>query len=901
MSHNSINGGPYIRLAGTGSYLPGKPIPPEDVDLYLGAMTEAPPKVRRWLERIRPLMKEMLDIDFYHFAIDPETRQFTEDNVTMSVKAARQAISDAEFTPEDIELIVYGSAHQDQMPTASVRIQEMLGIEQCGEISVHANCTSAYKALLLGHDLLCNGRYRNALIISSSISSSELVAEYYNQPLVTKEELFLRYFLSDGAAALVLKAEDQRSNGLFVDHVYMESIGGKKTSAMGNKRPAYWMNPKEEFEKGYHHLAQMFQEELRANFHEADGSVFLKGLKRMIAKYDIDLSTLRFFQVNFPSKHITELVMEECESLGIPRNTLYPKMATMGYIGPPMAFLCLDKIRKEEELKNGDTILSFVTEVSKFMQAGYLITNYGLRMTTDKKYRLFLISPHQKYINYPAHVELAKMFGKKRLMIPLALPTVARLTPDHYNISIYDEDIEPMPSGIVPDIVGITTLAATISRAYELGDHYRSKGSKVVFGGPYASFMIQEASNHADSIVVGEAEGLWEECLRDFEQGSMQPVYRTDVFGPYKKQQPPRWDLIPHHKIFQVAVQASRGCPFNCDFCLVSKMFGRKMRYREIENVVEEIKAAPSKYIFFVDDNLTINKKYAKELMKAIKPLGISWGCMSSIDVATDDELLYLMAEAGCFNILIGFESLNPASLDETHKLHNKATTIYEPAIQKIHSYGIHINASFVVGFDNDTLQEFDNIFDFSMRTNMPSVNLHLLAAPPGSEIHKKYKEEGRLAECKPEFGSGHFPTLHYMNMSQIELFDKYMETIQRLYSFDTAYKKAINLFSGGAFIRKGGDIPAMLKARLSWIIFKEFILTTDPDRRKLFGFIFNLIRRKKIAIDKGFSYLLSMLSSHRQIEQHQKNMQEYRELVLSYTSPAWKEKLRKKEKTNNS
>jgi hypothetical protein len=137
--------------------------------------------------------------------------------------------------------------------------------------------------------------------------------------------------------------------------------------------------------------------------------------------------------------------------------------------------------------------------------------------------------------------------------------------------------------------------------------------------------------------------------------------------------------------------------------------------------------------------------------------------------------------------------------------------------------------------------------------------------------------------------------------MSQIELFDKYMETIQRLYSFDTAYKKAINLFSGGAFIRKGGDIPAMLKARLSWIIFKEFILTTDPDRRKLFGFIFNLIRRKKIAIDKGFSYLLSMLSSHRQIEQHQKNMQEYRELVLSYTSPAWKEKLRKKEKTNNS
>jgi radical SAM superfamily enzyme YgiQ (UPF0313 family) len=508
----------------------------------------------------------------------------------------------------------------------------------------------------------------------------------------------------------------------------------------------------------------------------------------------------------------------------------------------------------------------------------------------NKKYSLFLISPHQKYINYPAHVELAKMFGKKRLMIPLSLPTVAMLTPDHYDIRIYDEDIEPLPEGRIPDIVGITTLAATISRAYELADHYRSNGAKVVFGGPYASFMPEEALAHADSIVVGEAEGLWEECLSDFEKGSMKPVYRTDVCGPYKTQKPPRWDLIPNRKIFQVAVQVSRGCPFNCDFCLVSKMFGRKMRYREISNVVEEIRAAPSRYIFFVDDNLTINKRYAKELMRAIKPLGISWGCMSSIDVATDDELLSLMADAGCFNILVGFESLNPASLDETNKLHNKAATIYEPAIRKIHSYGIHINASFVVGFDNDTLQEFENIFDFSMRTSMPSVNLHLLAAPPGSEIHKKYKQEGRLADCKPEFGSGHFPTLQYMNMSQIDLFDKYMDTIQRLYSFETALLKAQKLFPGGGFTRRGVDIPATTKARLSWILFREFILTRDPARRQLFRFIFHLIRTKEIAIDKGFSYLLSMLSSYRQVRLHQENMTEYRRMVMSYSQPAWRE-----------
>ena len=364
---------PFVRLAGTGSFLPGKAIPASEVDHYLGELKEAPEKIRKWMGRIRELMKELLEVEFYHFALDPETRQFTEDNVTMSVKAAKAALADAGMEASEIGLIVYGSAHQDQMPTASVRIQEGLGIEQCGEVSVHANCTSAYKALLLAFDMIRNGRYKSALVISSGISSSELVAEYYNQPIVKKEELFLRYFLSDGAAALVLKAEEKQENGLFVEQVYMESIGGKKPSAMGNRRPAYFMNPKEEFELGYHHLAQMFQEELRANFHDEDGSVFIKGLTRMINNYNISLDQLRFFQVNFPSKHITELIMDECAVLGIPRDRLYSKMATMGYIGPPMALLCLDRIKKEETLVNGDLILSFVTEVSKFMQAGYAI------------------------------------------------------------------------------------------------------------------------------------------------------------------------------------------------------------------------------------------------------------------------------------------------------------------------------------------------------------------------------------------------------------------------------------------------------------------------------------------------------------------------------------------------
>jgi 3-oxoacyl-[acyl-carrier-protein] synthase III len=362
-----------IKIIGTGSYLPGNPIPFDEKDKYLGELTRAPKKIINWLERIKPVMKELLDVEYYHYAIDPITREFVDDNVTMSVKASREAIKSTGIKNTDIDLIVYGSAHQDQMPTASVRIQESLGIEKCAEISVHANCTSAYKALLIAHDMLKLGRYKTALVVSSSMSSSELRAEYYNQEIVQKEELFLRNFLCDGAGALILQVSDNPQNGFFLEHTYMESIGGKKPSAMCNKRPAYWMNPKDEYEKGYHHISQLFQEELRKYFHDEDGSVFYKGLKRMIELYKIDLSNLKYFQINLPSKHIQELVMDECKPLGIGKNTLYTKMSKMGYSGPPMVFICLDKIFKEEKLNKNDLILSFVTEVSKFMQAGYAI------------------------------------------------------------------------------------------------------------------------------------------------------------------------------------------------------------------------------------------------------------------------------------------------------------------------------------------------------------------------------------------------------------------------------------------------------------------------------------------------------------------------------------------------
>jgi 3-oxoacyl-[acyl-carrier-protein] synthase III len=364
-----------VYICGSGSHLPGRPVAFDDIPKVLGGLDQAPDKIRRWIDRTHPVMRELLDIQYVHYAINPETRAFTEDNITMAVAAAGKALDAAGLAAGDIDLICYGSAHQDQMPTASVRIQEALGIEACAELSIHANCTSAYKALYLGHQLIKSGQSRNALVLSANMASSELRAEYYNQALVDKESLFLRWFLSDGAGALVLSAEKRHSSDLRIETTMIESIGGKRPSLMFNLRPALWLNPREEYERGYHHLRQRFRNALAtSDFQEADGSIFLKGFQRMMARSTVSLDNIRYFQINLPTKHIVDSIKEEFLQLGIQSSVFYSKLDQLGYCGPPMSFICLDKIMREEHFNPGDCVASFVTEVSKFMQAGYVLT-----------------------------------------------------------------------------------------------------------------------------------------------------------------------------------------------------------------------------------------------------------------------------------------------------------------------------------------------------------------------------------------------------------------------------------------------------------------------------------------------------------------------------------------------
>lgn len=362
-----------IKLAGIGSYLPNDPVPFERINDVLGPLDNAPPKIQKWIEKTSLLMKEMLGIEYYYYAMDPVTREFTDDNITMAYKASLKALDNAHLTTSDIDCIVYGAPYMFEMPSPSAKLQEMLGIESCAELSIHANCTSIYKAILVASDMIRCGRYRNILVATSNMSSSTLRAEYYNQAIVKKEDLFLRWYLCDGAGALILRADDAKESGFYITSNYMESVGGKKPSAMYMRYPSMYISPREIFENGAHHLAQAFQDELSRNFHEEGGTVFYKGLQRMISDHSIDVSRIAALQINMPTKHVVDLIADECAASGIARDKLYTAIDKCGYAGPPAAVISLDRLLAENTFVNGDCIISFVAEVSKFLLAGFTV------------------------------------------------------------------------------------------------------------------------------------------------------------------------------------------------------------------------------------------------------------------------------------------------------------------------------------------------------------------------------------------------------------------------------------------------------------------------------------------------------------------------------------------------
>ncbi len=311
-------------------------------------------------------------------------------------------------------------------------------------------------------------------------------------------------------------------------------------------------------------------------------------------------------------------------------------------------------------------------------------------------------------------------------MEPLCFAILKSLTPSDVDVSFFDERLEPIPFDHPAELVAMTVETYTARRAYQIADHYRNRGVPVVMGGYHPTLLPEETLGHADAIVKGDAEGNWEQVLRDARRGLLKPIYERPAF-------PSLDGCIPDRSIFAGKkyvpiglVQYSRGCRFNCSFCSIRAFYGTSLRQRPVEDVVEDIRGCRRRHIFLVDDNLFVNEEKVRDLFEALIPLKITWSCQISIDIARNPELVRLMARSGCISALIGFESLDPASLKEIKKGWNVKWLSYDDAIKVFRDSGIMLYGTFVFGCDNDTADSLVASVDFAIRNKFLLANFLL-------------------------------------------------------------------------------------------------------------------------------------------------------------------------------
>jgi len=349
---------------------------------------------------------------------------------------------------------------------------------------------------------------------------------------------------------------------------------------------------------------------------------------------------------------------------------------------------------------------------------------------------------------------------KKPPCPPLGLSMVAALTPPEVEVSLTDENVTAIDFQEETDLVGITVQTITAQRAYEIADTFRARGVKVILGGSHPSALPEEASQHADAVVIGEAEEIWSKVLKDFKGNKLQRVYRQHGRPSLVNLPIPRRDLFTKGAYYVPnTLSTTRGCPYACSFCSVTSFFGHTYRCRPVEEVLKEIETlGHSKLIAFVDDNIFGNPRFAKELFRALVPYKIRWAAQASVTVARDDELLKLAAASGCMLLLIGFETLSPANLAAVGKKVNVVDE-YETVIRKIHSHGIAIHGFFILGLDEDDEDVFERTVRFAQKMRLETAQFVWPVPFPGTALFESLDKADRIVtkdwsqyESKPVF-----------------------------------------------------------------------------------------------------------------------------------------------------
>jgi len=356
------------------------------------------------------------------------------------------------------------------------------------------------------------------------------------------------------------------------------------------------------------------------------------------------------------------------------------------------------------------------------------------------------------------------------LMIPqLSLHLIAGLTPPEHEVKIVEEEVETIDIDEECDLVGISCMTANAPRAYALSEDFRRRGKKVVLGGVHPTILPEEALRHADSVVIGEAEGAWEDVCRDAAAGTLKRRYhrpfpsldRYVPMGSRRNTKKRAFGVVP--------VMTTRGCPYNCEFCCVSDLYGKRIRHVPVKNVVRDICDSGGKFFLFLDDNIAGEPAYAKELFEAITPLGIKWGGQAALSIVKNIDILKLARKSGCEALFFGVESVSKAQLERMRKSSKKLDEI-EQSIRTVEDLGIFFHASMIFGFDSDTTEIFPETLAFLERNSISSATLNVLTPYPGTKIYRQLKEEQRLLTDDWRFFDHKTVVYTPRNMTPLEL-----------------------------------------------------------------------------------------------------------------------------------
>ncbi len=464
-----------------------------------------------------------------------------------------------------------------------------------------------------------------------------------------------------------------------------------------------------------------------------------------------------------------------------------------------------------------------------------------------------------------------KLTPFKAVFPPLGLLTLAALTPPEFAVELCDENAgEEVDYDTDAAIVCITGYILQMKHVLAMADRFRALGKLVVLGGPMANLLPEVCRPHCDVLFEGEAEYTWPRFLQEYRTGRHADRYVESEKIHLPDSPPPRLSILRQQYAHGI-VQCTRGCPFTCEFCDIIVMYGRKMRFKPVEQVLEEVTAWHAQgvmQVFFADDNFVGHRAYAKDLLRALaawnarqrRPLAFYTQC--SIDMARDEELLCLLRDANFISVFIGIESPRKESLHETKKTQNERLDLVE-AIHKIQSHNLFISAGMIVGFDSDDLSIFEEQYQFLQKAQIPFAMLSFLLAVPKTPLYQRLEAAGRLVQIDAAgddraryMGTAGGTNFHPLHMTREELKQGQMALYQRLYEPEAFAARLQGNLSRFQNVRFRPEPPNRRGFAVLWRLIRHYWTQSSAARKFFWSFLAKALRKSPRLIPQTAIYM---------------------------------------------